>query len=94
MLAYIASAFLDGSLPRLKAVPVHIISLSAGAIIVVPLSRLKAALGDVAPLLVAKAVLGDVALLSAAKAVPAEGVRGDDFRGQTTEDSKQMTEDG
>lgn len=75
-MVHTGSAFLDGNLPSLEAVPVPIISLSAGAIIVVPLSRPKDALGDVAPLL-------------AAKAVSAAGVGGDEFRRQMTEDRGQ-----
>jgi hypothetical protein len=79
-LAYIASAFLDGSLLRREAVPVHIISLSAGAIIGAPLSGLKAVLGGVAPLLEAKAVLGDVVPLLVVEAVLEGGVQGDKSR--------------
>lgn len=64
----------------------HIISLSAEAIIGVLLSGLKAVSGDVAPLLAAEAVLGDEVLVSAAEAVSVEAVGEDDSRGQMTED--------
>ena len=77
-LAHIASAFSDGRLPRLKAVPMHIITLLAEVITGGPLLGLKAVLEDVALLLAAEAVLGDEDLVLAAKAVLVEAVGGDD----------------
>lgn len=64
----------------------HIITLLAEVITGVPLSGLKAVLEDVAPLLADEAVLGDVVSLLVAEAVLEEGVGGDDFRRQKTED--------